>query len=446
MTTTPRPTDSALEPAADTGPDTAQTLFDHQLRGTPLVLVASPPGAGKSTLVVDLAARCAAAGDSVAIVTVTNNQAAHLAERVADRLAASDPPVLLSIGRDAPDPYPNGRPARVQLTREQPPALPEGGVAVACAAKWTWAPDTGIRPPFDVMIVDEAWMLAWGTFHLIANLARRHVLVGDPGQIAPFSPAAQERWHGDPTGPLVPAAHAARHRQPHAPLLLLPRSWRLPHDTVSVIQPALYPDLPFTAGLPAGYRSISHYDHDGPVRRVETEPALPSLRAVRLPHTPADPTDLAGCRAAAQAAGTALHRVRLHEPTVSSRLRLKRLAIAVSRHRQAAAVRQALAADLATHVTVGTINALQGLEFDYVIALDPLAGASTLTPFLLEQGRLCVALTRHRYACEFLTRDRVTDLLRTHRPNSPRYLGADPDPEYLGLHAHLRLRAALGLM
>ena len=56
-----------------------------------------------------------------------------------------------------------------------------------------------------------------------------------------------ERWRCDPSGPQVscPAALAKRH--PTVLQLALPVSRRLNADTVSIIQPAFYPDMPFRA-------------------------------------------------------------------------------------------------------------------------------------------------------------------------------------------------------
>ena len=64
------------------------------------IVVDSPPGAGKSTLVVRAAGHLAAAGHSLMIVAQTNEQVDDLI----DRLAGADPGLLIGRLSAASDP------------------------------------------------------------------------------------------------------------------------------------------------------------------------------------------------------------------------------------------------------------------------------------------------------------------------------------------------------
>src|SRR5439155_7436073 len=131
-------------------------------------------------------------------------------------------------------------------------ALPPGPcVVVANAARWSWG-DDGRIGPFDLQVVDEAFQLSDARFQEIAGMARRLVLIGDPGQIAPVVTCELERWRSDPAGPHVACPRALTARHPGVPRMALPVSRRLVPDTVRFVQPAFYPDLPFQALSPPG--------------------------------------------------------------------------------------------------------------------------------------------------------------------------------------------------
>jgi hypothetical protein len=89
-------------------------------------------------------------------------------------------------------------------------------VAIANAARWSWS-DATLYEPFDLQIVDEAFQLPDYCFHQIANLGRRLVLVGDPGQIAPVVTCEIERWVSDPVGPHVACARIGGPPPPRSP-------------------------------------------------------------------------------------------------------------------------------------------------------------------------------------------------------------------------------------
>lgn len=84
---------TAAELAAEAVAGVMADLAGLDSRGQRGVVVDSPPGAGKSTLVVRAAAELAAAGEPVMVVAQTNSQVDDLV----DRLAAAN--AGLAVGR-----------------------------------------------------------------------------------------------------------------------------------------------------------------------------------------------------------------------------------------------------------------------------------------------------------------------------------------------------------
>jgi hypothetical protein len=117
-------------------------------------------------------------------------------------------------------------------------------------------------------------------------------------------------------------------------------------------------------------------------------------------------------------------------------LRPERIAVAVSHRDQVSRVRAGLDALGHTDVVVETANRLQGLEFDFIAAVHPLAGLAEADSFHLDPGRLCVMLTRHRHACVVIGRTGDDELLADVPPATPAYLGWEVDPVLDGWTAH----------
>ena len=137
-----------------------------------------------------------------------------------------------------------------------------------------------------------------------------------------------------------------------------------------------------------------------------------------------------------------VERVLDRRPTIScerfgaGELRDERVAVAVSHRDQVSCARSALDALGLTDVVVDTANRLQGLEFDFVVAIHPLAGLAEADPFHLDPGRLCVMLTRHRHACVVIGRSSDEELLSGVPPATPAYLGWESDPVLDGWATH----------
>lgn len=158
----------------------------------PAVRLDSPPGAGKTGVVERLAVQSLALiGERCAVVTQTNVQAFDLARRLGEHYPRLQFWLVLRDGLRVPaDVAALGNLHVAHRLAD----LPSGPcVAIGNAAKWSWADETAAGS-FALLIVDEAFQLPDYGFLQIANLARRVVLVGDPGQIDPIVRGEVERW------------------------------------------------------------------------------------------------------------------------------------------------------------------------------------------------------------------------------------------------------------
>ncbi|WP_338071340.1 AAA domain-containing protein, partial [Actinomadura bangladeshensis] len=213
------------------------------------VVVDSPPGAGKSTLVVRAAAHLAEAGERLMIVAQTNEQVDDLIERIAGKHPA------ITMGRLSASQYvPSERVlAHPQVKVAQKAGdLAERTVVIATAAKWATLSD-GSWP---WAIVDEAYQMRSDMLLRIAGRFERALFVGDPGQLDPFSTVEVERWAGLSWDPMRSAVSVLLAHNPDLPVHRLPVSWRLPASAAPVVSRAFYPFTGFRAGTEPGDRRL----------------------------------------------------------------------------------------------------------------------------------------------------------------------------------------------
>lgn len=413
------------------------------------VVVDSPPGAGKSTLVGTAAIDLAQRGERVMVIAQTNEQVDDLTAALAGRLGG-EPGVL--IGRLAAGnhvvPQRVWRHDSVRAARDLAD-LDGRHIVLSTAHKWamTKLPDD----PWPWAIVDEAYQMRSDLLLRVAGLFGKALFVGDPGQLDPFSTVETERFTGLSWDPMSSAVAVLLAHNPTVPTLRLPVSWRLPAAAAPVVSDAFYPFSPFRSATSAGERGIAWTT--GSLRKsgfdtaletaAESGWALFELPAGHLPRT-----DREAVRGCAALAGRLLQRgaqvwsERSPEPVPVT---AERIAIGVAHRDQAAAVRGALA-DLnvpgTAGITVDTANRLQGREFDVTVVLHPLSGRRDATAFHLEAGRLCVLLSRHRHACIVVARAGIPELLDAHPSVEPVHLNVPvkfPD----GWEAHQAVMAHL---
>jgi hypothetical protein len=294
--------------------------------------------------------------------------------------------------------------------------------------------------------MDEAYQADSARYYSVADLADRHLLVGDSGQLEPFTSAREaERWRGLPEDPIQSSvavllrnhpATTAHHR--------LPVTRRLDPRGARVAE-AFYPGLPVGAAVLDG------------VRRLELAPGLardPSIRALdqvldhvaqagwaqlELPAGPslvADPEIAESVVALLERLMARGPRTRCEQIRVAGPLAPSRVAVGVSHREQRRIMRAGLDAAGFGEVVCDTANRLQGRQFDLVVVWHPLAGLPEADPFHLDPGRLAVLLTRHRHGCVLVRREGDAELVAGIPPATPAYLGVPGDPVLDGFAAH----------
>jgi hypothetical protein len=389
--------------------------LDGRHRG---LVVDSPPGAGKSTLVVRAAAELAGAGERLMIVAQTNEQVDDLI----DRIASGHP--ALPLGRLSASTYAISRrvlahPAVKVATK--PDQLAESALVIATAAKWATLGD-GSWP---WAIVDEAYQMRSDMLLRIAGRFEKALFVGDPGQLDPFSTVEVERWAGLSWDPMRSAVSVLLAHNPELPLHRLPVSWRLPASAAPVVSEAFYPFTGFRSGTGPGERRLEYgargmgtsYDH------ALDEAAASGWALYELPARHTIRTDAEAVQATAALAVRLLQRGPVaHSEHGTSSVTADRIAIGAAHRDQVAAIRAALG-EHGRGITVDTANRLQGREYDVTVVLHPLSGRRDATAFHLESGRLCVLASRHRHACVVVARAGIPELLDAHPSNEPVHLG-----------------------
>ncbi|GID95974.1 AAA family ATPase [Amorphoplanes digitatis] len=381
------------------------------------VVVDSPPGAGKSTLVVRAAGVLAATGTSLMIVAQTNEQVDDLIAR----LGVASP--TLSVGRLSAVDY-----AATERVREHPSCRVGAKVAdlggppvtIGTAAKWA----TVTEGTWPWAIVDEAYQMRSDALLRVAPRFERALFVGDPGQLDPFSTVEVDRWTGLSWDPMQSAVAVLLRHNPQLPVHRLPVSWRLPASAAPVVAAAFYPFTGFRSGTGPGERSLSF----AAPATTDLDTVLDTAAATgwglhELPARFTVRTDAEAAAACADLAARALTRdaVAVSEAG-SAPLTASRIAIGAAHRDQVAAIR-ALLPEHARDITVDTANRLQGREYDLTVVLHPLSGRRDATAFHLESGRLCVLTSRHRHACVVVARAGIAELLDAHPSTEPVHLG-----------------------
>lgn len=389
-------------------------------------VVNSPPGAGKSTLVVHTAAELAAEGDQVPIVAQTNAQADDLIRSLARNYPG------LTVGRMHGSAAPPGDIVALPsvVVAKTVDKLTMAEVIVSTAAKWGYERE---KQHFPAAIIDEAYQMRSDQLMYVAPAFDRGLFVGDPGQLDPFTPVDDTLWRGYADGPVNPAVATVLHNRPDSPVHRLPVSWRLPRTAAPLVSDAFYPTLPFQSGEEENGRALTF----APAAADPVDDALDMAGAGGWAFLELDERVVPADDAEAIAL-LATVAVRLFERSTlvtdfdrqEVPLEPNRVAVGVVHRTQRAAARTELdrlaaasGLDL-TGVVVDTANRLQGREFDIVVVLHPLSGRAATSEFHLETGRLCVLLSRHRHACIVVGRTGIKKLLDDHPMSSPIWLGA----------------------
>jgi AAA domain-containing protein len=380
------------------------------------IVVDSPPGAGKSTLVVRAAGELAASGVPLMIVAQTNEQVDDLIAR----LGTASPQV--GVGRlSAVDYEPSAR-VRAHPSCRVGAKVGDLGmpaVTIGTAAKWA----TVTEGTWAWAIIDEAYQMRSDALLRVASRFDRALFVGDPGQLDPFSTVEVDRWTGLSWDPMQSAVAVLLRHNPDLPVHRLPVSWRLPASAAPVVAAAFYPFTGFRSGTAPEDRTLSFAKPaSGPLDEVLDTAAATGWGLHELPSRFTVRTDAEAAAACAELAARALSRhATATSESGSGPLDASRIAIGAA-HRDQVAVIRSLLPESAAGITVDTANRLQGREYDLTVVLHPLSGRQDATAFHLESGRLCVLTSRHRHACVVVARAGIAELLDAHPSTEPVHL------------------------
>ncbi|MEH0933734.1 AAA domain-containing protein [Micromonospora psammae] len=400
-----------LPPAVEAERVIAAVLADLRSGSHRGVVVDSPPGAGKSTLVVRAAVELATAGEPLIIIAQTNEQVDDLI----DRLARKAPD--LRLGRlSAADYQPSERVKAHDTVKVAAKVADLDGPAVIVGTAAKWATVTEGSWPW--AIVDEAYQMRSDALLRVAGRFERALFVGDPGQLDPFSTVETVRWTGLTWDPMQAAVAVLLRHNPELPVHRLPVSWRLPASAAPVVAAAFYPFTGFRAGTGPGERVLA-LTEPGPGDDLDAAVELAATTGWALHELPARHTLRTDAEAASACAALALRVLRRGAVAVSEHapagapVTADRIAVGAAHRDQVAAIRAHLG-EAGAGITVDTANRLQGREYDVTIVLHPLSGRRDATTFHLESGRLCVLTSRHRQACIVVARAGIGELLDAH--------------------------------
>jgi hypothetical protein len=429
------------------------------------VVIRAHPGAGKtggrSSGTVRMARALAADGRRVGLLVAQNDQVVETLRRLLNTWPDLDVyfvPASTSW-RTMPDWVRDRRrrPARLRVVRggHHGFAFESGaGLFVMTAAKFSflWPAATaaaarGTTPrtyvePFDVVVVDEAWMAPAALWINLERLARQVALIGDPGQILPWT--ATDQWYpgmvGSPVEPLPEIA--ARALGDQLIILDLAVSRRLASHTTALVgrlpayaatgtQPMFdATELPLALGaLPL----LSGGVPETLRRLADRGLALHPLPAGTAPQN--DPTVARAC--AELTVGLLRAGAMLGHPDGSRPLVPGDVAVLVAHHDQRAAVRRALT-DLhpaTAGVRVETFNVIQGATIPVTILWHPISGRTDVSAFHADVGRLTVGLSRHTHGCVVVSREGIGERLAA-TPSTDDQEGDAPDRRLDGLLAH----------
>lgn len=408
-----------------------EVLAHMDSRGWRLILVDSPPGAGKSTLVVTIAdVRTNRYGDQVPVITQTNDQADDLVRSLATRLAGTDRTVGRLHARTQYTPPPDLQTLPGVRFSNDVNALSDCAVLVAPIKKWAFI---GQHDPWPYAIIDEAYQVSSHDLTSVGDTFNAYVAVGDPGQLSPWSSGDETLVRGIEASPLDSAANRLFATVgSDTRMVTLPVSWRLTPAAVDVVSPAFYQQQ-FTSGTRPGARRLrfNRLGATGSVDQALGHASDSGWAMLELPEAYMPPNDPGAVTAitslvtrALKAEGRCSDEQRDIHP-----LEPRRIAVGVVHRAQRNEVRAALTRALtpigvsADTIVVDTANRLQGREYDLVIAWHPLSGRHSASEFHIEAGRLCVLLSRHRHACVLVTRGGLRQQLETY-----------PQPDKLWLH------------
>ncbi|MFS0887000.1 AAA family ATPase [Aeromicrobium sp. 179-A 4D2 NHS] len=378
------PNTTENEFALVTGSAVARTLM-HTWSGDRLVSVKSPPGAGKSTLIIDLVRHLLHRTElDIVVASPTKRGMYDLTERLVD---------VLGVGENIP---------KVVFSH---PTMdrPEGSVTSAIKSRHvtvrTVASCAAKPPPVDVLIIDEAYQSTFSQVFSAAGQAQQIVMVGDPGQIGPVNRVPVTFWDNSKVSPASRAPEGFANFDGIVEINL-DSTYRVGQTTVDVIAP-LY-EFVFKSARPDRWLVAA----DGT--------RAPEITSVKVPEVSVRADQPLMKVIAAEAVKfigqTVVDGHHEDGSPIESVIEEHDIAVVVAHNDQAQMVgayinmllgRGANAAS-ESRIYVGTADRAQGGQWKTVVALDPVVGHENAGSHQLSAGRLCVMLSRHTHHLTWL--------------------------------------------
>jgi hypothetical protein len=445
----------AVIAAAEEVARSAQSDF-FNIRGEGAVTLSAIAGAGKSAFVVDTTKQCRRRGMRVAVAAPTNDQVFSLVRSIAENEARE--PVVFIPAKDVELPRWASLPNVQTFTpahRATGQAVVVGTIDKLGSARNPRSRQIPAIGRFDALIMDESFQANAGRYFGIADIAPKHLLVGDRGQIHPFTTVETGmQWRGLPEDPLQTAIDVLHANHPTTPAHRFPITRRLDGRGAAIAK-FFYPaDHAFGAAVADGVREMNlgrAVARDPRDRALDAGLSLAAKTGWAYLELPARQT-LVCDPETAQLIVDLVARLRARAPRLTCERHPKgtdlvagRIAIGVSHNDQKAMIRTLIESAGLGDVVVDTANKLQGLEFDFSICWHPMAGLDEADEFHLESGRMCAMCTRHRHACVVIGRAGDRELVEGLPPATPAWPGLEFDHILRGWEVHQSIFAALML-
>jgi DNA replication ATP-dependent helicase Dna2 len=240
------PAGGPSSPYAEGLEESARAAFSCALGCRAWAAVQGPPGTGKTHLLARLALHLAREEGARVLVTAVSHQAIHNALGevfwTARRLRAEHPGLEEFIGESlfklgASRGHNEGLPEGVRPALRLPkrPGGLIAGATVYAAAQQASDLSAG-RPPYDVVLFDEAGQAPLGLALGARLLGRRTVFIGDDAQLPPVVESSS--YDGDEPPPRVSVMSHLRRRYGDPPMLA--RTRRLNRELCSVVSDLFY--------------------------------------------------------------------------------------------------------------------------------------------------------------------------------------------------------------
>lgn len=406
MSTIPSAADAATKKVLD------KIFSDRQ----DFVIVPSPPGAGKTSLVEAVVTTAVKhLGWRVATVAPRVEQTYDLVRRIRDDYEDFRLELLHSQANTPPTDFT----ARGIICNNDAKEVASGaGLMVSTVAKMFDAlPDIPGR--FDLLVCDEAYQIPAKDLLPLYDKADHILLVGDPGQLRPIVKSDVARFEAASSKIHWPAPLELLGRHPELIQVPLPATWRLPQDTVDFVQPSFYPDLPFMSGAKNDERRLAFNvcgrgdAIDRALDRLAEGHSLVALTLPALQHEPEIDEELA------ELSANLLIRLLERQPIWNGKqLGPDSLGYVDAHVASNAAVQKHLrSGGVGTALQATTPEIWQGRERPIMVAKHTLSGMKRFGEFELEPGRLCVMTSRHKLGCIIVGRDGIGTALENHGHN-----------------------------